>query len=102
MKITSVKCEILDNDFPFIFIHTDEGIVGYGECFRRQPRITKSVVENLLEPILLGKNPVNTEQRFKEMMKAGNALEIGGAIWIAIAGIDIALWDIKGKSLSNI
>ncbi len=100
MKITSIKCEILDKQFPFIFVFTDEGIVGYGECFRRQPKITKSVVENLLEPALLGKDPVNTEQRFKDMIRAGNALEIGGAIWIAIAGIDIALWDLKGKSLN--
>jgi len=101
MKITSVKCEILDNQFPFIFIGTDEGIIGYGECFRRQPQITKSVVENLLAPSLIGKNPVNIDQRFKDMMRLGNALEIGGAIWIGIAGIDIALWDIKGKSLNQ-
>ena len=101
MKITSIKCEILDDNFPFIFVFTDEGIIGYGECFRRQPKITKSVVENLLEPALIGKDPTNTEHRFKDMVRAGNALEIGGAIWIAIAGIDIALWDIKGKSLNQ-
>ena len=101
MKITSIKCEILDNDYPFIFVHTDQDIIGFGECFRRQPKVTKSIVENILEPALLGKDPLNTEQRFKDMKKAGNALEIGGAIWIAIAGIDIALWDIKGKSLNK-
>ena len=101
MKITSIKCEILDNDYPFIFVHTDQDIIGFGECFRRQPKVTKSIVENILEPALLGKDPVNTEQRFIDMSKSGNALEIGGAIWIAIAGIDIALWDIKGKSLNK-
>ena len=101
MKIKSIKCEILDNHYPFIFVHTDEDIIGFGECFRRQPKVTKSVIENILEPALLGKNPLETDKRFKDMMKAGNALEIGGAIWIAIAGIDIALWDIKGKYLNK-
>ena len=100
MKITSVECLILDNQFPFVFIETDEGITGLGECFRRQPEVTKTVVENILAPALMGKDPVNTDKRFNDMVKAGNALEIGGAIWIAIAGLDIAMWDIKGKSLN--
>ena len=99
MKITSVECLILDNQFPFVFIETDEGIIGLGECFRRQPEVTKTVVENILAPAIIGKDPVNTDQRFQDMVSVGNALEIGGAIWIAIAGLDIAMWDIKGKYL---
>ena len=100
MKITSVECLILDNQFPFVFIETDEGIIGLGECFRRQPEVTKTVVENILAPAIIGKDPVNTDQRFHDMVSVGYALEIGGAIWIAIAGLDIAMWDIKGKSLN--
>ncbi len=34
MKITEVECLILDQ-FPFVRIYTDEGLVGLGECFRR-------------------------------------------------------------------
>ncbi len=100
MKITKVECLILDHDFPFVFIHTDEGLTGIGECFRRQPKVTKTVIENILAPILIGKDPTETDPRFREMSKAGNALEIGGAIWIAIAGLDIAMWDLKGKALN--
>ncbi|MEC7837571.1 MAG: mandelate racemase/muconate lactonizing enzyme family protein [Chloroflexota bacterium] len=101
MKITSVKCLILDEQFPFVFVETDEGITGIGECFRRQPSVTKAVIDDLLAPSIIGKDPTNTDARFKDMNKAGNALEIGGAIWIGIAGLDIALWDIKGKSLDK-
>ena len=63
MKIKSIKCEILDNHYPFIFVHTDEDIIGFGECFRRQPKVTKSVIENILQPALLGKNPLETDKR---------------------------------------
>ena len=100
MKISSIEYVVLEGLHPFVFIHTDEGITGIGECFRRQPLVTKTVVEELLTPALLGKDPVDTEARFRDMATAGQALEIGGAIWIGIAGLDIAMWDLKGKILN--
>lgn len=100
MKISSIEYVVLEELHPFVFIHTDEGITGIGECFRRQPLVTKTVVEELLTPALLGKDPVDTEARFRDMATAGQALEIGGAIWIGIAGLDIAMWDLKGKILN--
>ena len=100
MKITSVEYVVLDEHHPFVFIHTDDGVTGIGECFRRQPLVTKTVVEQLLAPTLIGKDPIDTEARFRDMATAGQALEIGGAIWIGIAGLDIAMWDIKGKYLN--
>ena len=99
MKIVSVECLVLEKSHPFVFIHTDEGVTGIGECFRRQPSITKSVIENVLAPSIIGKDPVQTESRFRDMAQAGNAWEIGGAIWIGIAGLDIAMWDLRGKAL---
>ncbi len=101
MKITSVECLILDGDYPFVRVFTDEGITGIGECFRRQPTVVKTLIEDLLTPALLGKDPTETEPRFKDMQKAGSGLEMGGAVWSAIAGLDIALWDIKGKALNQ-
>ena len=55
MKISSIEYVVLEGLHPFVFIHTDEGITGIGECFRRQPLVTKTVVEELLTPALLGK-----------------------------------------------
>ena len=83
MKIVSVECLVLEKSHPFVFIHTDEGVTGLGECFRRQPSITKSVIENVLAPSIIGKDPVQTESRFRDMAQAGNALEIGGAISVS-------------------
>ena len=98
MKIVSVECLILDGDYPFVKVHTDEGITGIGECFRRQPGVTKALIEEHLAPAIVGKDPLDTSVRFRDMMGAGSAVEMGGAVFCAIAGLDIALWDIKGKA----
>lgn len=99
MKIIDVECLVLDRNFPFVKIYTDEGITGIGECFRRRPEITKMLVEEVLKPALLYKDPMDTAVRFHDMARAGSALEMGGAVFCAIAGLDIAMWDIKGKAL---
>ena len=98
MKITDVECLVLDRSFPFVRVRTDEGITGVGECFRRQPSVAKALIDDLLKPALLGKDPTETAARFADMARAGSAYEMGGAVWCAVAGLDIALWDIKGKA----
>ena len=99
MKITDVECLVLDRQFPFVRVYTDEGLVGIGECFRRQPQVVKTLVDTTLKPALLGKDPVDTEVRWREMVAVGSAADMGGAVYCAIAGLDIALWDLKGKAL---
>ena len=92
---------ILDKQYPFVLVHTDDGLTGIGECFRRQPSVTKSMIDDIITPSIIGKNPVETDARYRDMIHSANALEIGGAAWIAIAGLDIALWDLKGKLLNQ-
>ena len=99
MKITDVECLVLDRQFPFVRIYTDEGIVGIGECFRRLPQVVKALTEGPLKSALLGKDPLDTEIRWRDMYNAGSASDMGGAVYCAMAGLDIALWDIKGKAL---
>ena len=98
MKITKVECLILDQ-FPFVRLYTDEGLVGLGECFRRQPEVVRTVVESVISPVLLGKDPIDTEIRWQDMIKATSASDMGGAVYCAVAGLDIAMWDLKGKAL---
>ena len=69
LKITDVECLVLDRSFPFVRVYTDEGIVGIGECFHRQPRVTKMLVEDLLKPSLVGKDPLDTELRWRDMAR---------------------------------
>ena len=101
MKITSIECLILEGENPYVLVHTDDGLTGIGECFRRQPSVTKSMIDDIITPSIIGKNPVETDARYRDMIHSANALEIGGAAWIAIAGLDIALWDLKGKLLNQ-
>ena len=74
------------------------GLQGIGECFRRQPGVTKALIEDHLAPAIMGKDPLDTKLRFLDMMCAGSAVEMGGAVFCAMSGLDIALWDIKGKA----
>jgi len=99
MKITSVECLILDRQFPFVRVYTDEGITGIGECFRRQPQMVKTIIDTTLYHTLVGKDPLDTELRWWDMYRAASASDMGGSVYCAIAGLDIALWDIKGKAL---
>ncbi len=82
-------------------IETNEGITGYGECMTRlAPTATRDIVE-YVKPLLIGKDPMNTEYiwelLFGAMMNRGH---YQGFYIEALSGIDVALWDIKGKALN--
>ncbi len=101
MKITSVECLVLDDEYPYVILHTDEGITGFGECFRRAPYVSKVTVETLFAPLVVGKSPFDTEEIWDDMLKAGSVAGPTGALLTAAAGVDLALWDLKGKVLDT-
>lgn len=77
-------------------IRTDAGITGYGECLGRfAPTAYAGVVEHLLRPLLIGTNPLDIQRHFERMRKSLSGRS-GGMLMEAIAGVDIALWDIAG------
>jgi galactonate dehydratase len=84
VKITRFEILKVPPSWVWLKIHTDEGIVGLGEPY--------------LEPVLLGKDPRQVEQRWWEMYQAGGGYKGGPVTMSAISGIDIALWDIAGKA----
>ncbi len=88
-------------------IHTDEGIVGHGEVWTNYPAWNADEKNILLkrgfEELLIGQNPLDIEginSRINSgVINSGTGRQWGayGHIMQAVSGIDIALWDIKGK-----
>lgn len=96
MKIKSYELFQVPPRWLFLKIETDEGIIGWGEpVIEGKAATVKTAVDELME-YLLGKDPMNIEDHWNVMYRAG--FYRGGPILMsAIAGIDQALWDIKGK-----
>ncbi|CAN5804809.1 galactonate dehydratase [soil metagenome] len=84
----------------FVKIYTDAGVTGIGEC-SGWPRVVETAVHEL-EHILVGENPRDIERIWQRMhltmMGHGHTGVVG---YGAIAGLDMALWDIKGKVLNT-
>ena len=99
MKIVDVECLVLANEHPIVRVATDEGLVGWGECFRRARVVAKPAIEQLFKPLLLGQDPLDTERLHAAMLRAGALAGPFGSLAVAVAGVDIALWDLKGKAL---
>lgn len=83
------------NNF-IVKVSTDEGIDGWGECYGPNLAIA-SAIENHFKPLLIGKNPLQTESLWNYMWKAFLDFNRKGIFMSAISGLDIAFWDIKGK-----
>lgn len=82
----------------FVKVHTDEGVYGVGEC-SGWPRVIEAAVRDLAE-VLVGEDPQHIEKLWQKMMVAQMAHGVTGVVGAgAMAGIDMALWDIKGKVL---
>ncbi|MNO19121.1 D-galactonate dehydratase [compost metagenome] len=96
MKITSYKTFIVPPRWLFLKIETDEGIVGWGEpVIEGKAHTVQAAVDELMD-FLIGKDPLRIEDHWQVMYRGG--FYRGGPILMsAIAGIDQALWDIKGK-----
>jgi len=96
MKITGYELFIVPPRWLFLKIETDEGITGWGEpVIEGKAATVKTAVEEMMEYII-GKDPMNIEDHWNLLYRGG--FYRGGPILMsALAGIDQALWDIKGK-----
>jgi galactonate dehydratase len=98
MKITKLTTYIVPPRWCFLKVETDEGVFGWGEPVVEGRAHSVAAVVDELADYLIGKDPRNIEDHWTVLYRGG--FYRGGAIHMsAIAGIDQALWDIKGKSL---
>src|SRR5438445_474786 len=101
MKITGIETFVVDagwRPWQFVAVRTDAGITGYGECSDgRNPYGVVSTVHDF-EAVLLGQDPRPVEMRYWDLYRASRQSP-GGIAAKAIAGIELALWDIKAKAL---
>ena len=98
MKITKLTTFIVPPRWCFLKVETDEGVTGWGEPVVEGRAHTVAAAVEELSDYLIGKDPRNIEDIWTVLYRGG--FYRGGAILMsAIAGIDQALWDIKGKAL---
>ncbi|CAN7328370.1 mandelate racemase/muconate lactonizing enzyme family protein [Bosea sp. LjRoot237] len=84
----------------FVKVVTDEGITGIGEC-SGWPRVIRTAVEDL-KSLLVGEDPTHIERLWQKMQIAIMGHGMTGVVGAgAMTGIDMALWDIKGKVLNT-
>ncbi len=78
-------------------IFTDDGYVGLGNA-ALAPQVTKQVIDLHLNPLLIGQDPWDVERLWQLMYRKTIAFGRKGIGMVAISAVDIALWDLLGKS----
>lgn len=115
MKITQVACQILrlpsltaktasSQDAVLVRVRTDSGLEGVGEA-DASPEVVKAIIDapfshNIacgLRQILIGENPLETERLWQEMYRRTMYFGRTSVGIAAMAAVDMALWDLKGK-----
>jgi len=98
VRIKDVEC------FPagrlYVRITTDAGVEGWGEVNTFSSSISHAIVKTY-RPLLVGMNPTRIEHIWQMLFRAHRNMRGGLAFAAAIAGIDIALWDLLGKLLKQ-
>ena len=90
----------IKRDTIIVRVETSEGIMGYGEAHPgRSPGAIVSLIHNTLSPLLVGMDATDCNgawQRVYRMQISSHGLGAGACL--ALSGIDMALWDIRGKA----
>lgn len=98
MHITTVDTFRVSQRFCLVRVGTDGGHVGWGEATLESRSATVETAVAELSEILIGQDPRAIEKLWQRLRKGG-FYRGGPVLGSAVAGIDQALWDIKGKAL---
>lgn len=106
MKITEIEAlpvsagASYDYAVIVVLVRTDEGLTGIGEAsLAGRGRGVLGILDHFRD-LLIGQNPAKIEHWWSEMVR-GTFWSTGQVIMSAVAGIDMALWDLKGKRLGT-
>jgi len=109
MKITRIETFLVDakpkqaggweaRNWLFVKVHTDEGIYGVGEA-SGWPRVVQTAIEDLTQ-LLIGEDPTHIDRLWQKMMCSIMGHGMTGVVGFgAMTGIEMALWDLKGKAM---
>jgi galactonate dehydratase len=100
MKITTLTTFLVPPRWLFLKVDTDAGISGWGEPVLEGRARTVAAMAEELADYLMGKDPSPIEDHWTVLYRGG-FYRGGGVHMSALAGIDQALWDIKGKALGQ-
>jgi len=88
------------HDWLIVEVFTDDGTVGLGNAALAPP-ITKQVIDLYLKPLLIGQDPWDIERLWQHLYRKTLAFGRKGIGMVAISAVDIALWDLLGKSANQ-
>ncbi|MYA60219.1 MAG: mandelate racemase/muconate lactonizing enzyme family protein [Chloroflexi bacterium] len=92
---------VSNREYLFVEVNTDEGITGWGEVTGTREQANRGVASLIshVSDLLEGDDPKNIEKIWHKVFRHFTYMGSRGATTSAISGIDIALWDIRGKVL---
>src|SRR5690349_449215 len=97
-KVETFMCDASWRPWIFVRVETDDGLVGWGECSDgRMPYGVAASVKDYAS-VLIGQDPRQVERLYWDMFWISRQ-NLGGVAHKAIAGIELALWDIKARAL---
>jgi galactonate dehydratase len=100
VRIESIDAFPVAPSWLFVRVRTDQGITGWGECGDHSHPAAVAEGVRALAVHLVGQDPLRLEHHWQVMVKAG-FFRGGPILSAAVAGIDIALWDIAGKAFDT-
>ncbi|MEN3148456.1 mandelate racemase/muconate lactonizing enzyme family protein [Neorhizobium sp. IRAMC:178] len=79
----------------------ESGKVGWGECYGIvAPEATKAIIDDVLGPVIIGRDPGDAAVIHEDLYDLMRVRGFFGGYYLdALAGVDIALWDLTGKNL---
>jgi len=97
IRITAIEPYVLKTGSCFVLVRTSEGVTGIGEVSPMNVKVAAELIRTTFAPILVGKNPLDIERCWETVFYRTYKQGVMGLQPEALAGVDIALWDILGK-----